>query len=192
MVSIPKLRYRQMAMWHQCTPGKIPLCHSGRGTTRSVWNHILGAVFPEHGQPSARMVTPSSARLAAHECGPARTPVCTHIPAPLAPASGMLPASHAAAGKGLRSVRLPSKFSGHTDPDFCCVYLTPAPECPLQGSSQKHHCCGNAPLPWQLWRAKLAAKTLPRPCSLVSPAGVCRQSQILFRACPSRTFASIP
>lgn len=137
-------------------------------------------------------VTPSGTRLKAHECTPARTPVYTHPAAPSAPASGMLPASRPAARKGLRSMRLPSRFSGHIDPDLCSVRLTPASPCPLLGSSQKHCCCGSALLPRQLRKAKLVAKNLAQPCSLTSPAGVCRQSQLLLRAPASKTFASIP
>lgn len=121
---------------------------------RHHWEHVephprccfLGAV-PEHRQHTAQ-----SARVqpCTHTC--VRTPVYTHIPAPSAPDSGMLPASHAAARKGLRSTRLPSRFSGHIDPDLCCVHLTPTPAGLLLGSSQKYHCCGNAPLICQLWQ----------------------------------------
>lgn len=117
------------------------------GVTSSVlsWEQHLGTSSP---QPST-VVTPCSTRVQPH------THTCVHTH-PCSLGSSL----RNAARKGLWSVQLPSRFSGHIDPDLFCVRLTPAPPWVLLGSSQKQNCCGSAPLPWHLWRAKLAAKTL--------------------------------
>lgn len=151
------------------------------------WEQHLSTASP---QPTT-VVTPWSTRLAAHECSPACTPVYTHTP--------LLPwlrpqeccRHHAQLpGRGCGQCSCQASLVVTLIPTYVC--LTPSPACPLLGSSQNHHCCGNAPLPWPLWRAKLVARTLAQPCSLVSPAGVCRQSQLLFRASPLQHFGIHP